>query len=94
LFSSTTIGAVSQQALRAALSDDEADQKRTSFKSKRGMYFYVLQVPDSQKDILSFILKLLKLSCKSYFFNAFLSKMHCNFVLQETQDTNCCKFAS
>jgi len=38
--------------------------------------------PDSQKDTIYFILKLLYLSCKSYFFNVFFSKIHCNFVLQ------------
>jgi len=46
------------------------------------------------KDILSFILKLLQLSYKLYFFNVFFSKIHCNFVLQETRDINCCMFAS
>jgi len=49
------------------------------------MVTYTVQGPfDSQKDILSFMIKLLKLSCKSNFFNVFFSKIHCNFVLQET----------
>jgi len=29
----------------------------------------------------------------SYFFNVFFSKIHCNFVLQETLDENCCMSA-
>jgi len=53
--------------------------------SKQAVYALAHDLgPDSQKEILSFILKLLQLSCKSYFFNAFFSKIHSNFALQET----------